>query len=261
MSANAVMFSDEFAASVMFSDLDAIWDVICKIMVLSANEVFKKKWFKSFDDVFTKESSRYQKLELLVSKIVKALCKESVVNFESFIKCWVFLDSIGTLVIQNIVNSGADSNYVCSALCGTRKAYCASKLTESCRAKEATIRAAIDKRMESFKINKGHTIKSVLEHPFCKMVLDHLVVDNELVLEPILVKSKINVIMEDWTRKCRVVDDVSGDWCRQYQLLEHVFNEAFSDVMCLIEFDELFGVVFSLPDGKAAGLSGISNEF
>ncbi|KAG9307732.1 hypothetical protein G9A89_023297 [Geosiphon pyriformis] len=227
MLANTVMFSDEFAVSVKFSDLDVMWDVVRKVMVLLANEVFKKRWFKDFDDVFTKKSSRYHKLELLVSKIVKALYEESAVNFESLIKCWVSLNSVRTSAVQNIVNSGASSSQICSAFCGARKAYHASKLAESCRAKKATIRAAIDKRMKNFKVNKSHTIRSVLEHPFHKVVLDYLVVDNELVLKPNLVKSK------------------------------YVFDKAFSGVMCSIEFDELFGVVSFLPNGKAAGLLGL----
>ncbi|KAG9292088.1 hypothetical protein G9A89_017988 [Geosiphon pyriformis] len=210
MSANAVMFSDKFAVS-----------------------MFKKKWFKSFDDVFTKESSRYHKLELLISKIVKALCKKSVVNFESLMKCWVYLDSVGALAIQNIVNSGAGYSQIHSALCSARKAYHTSKLAESCRAKKATIRAAIDKRMESFKVHKGYTIRSVLECSFRKVVLDHLVVDNELVLEFNLVKSKVN----------------------------YVFDEAFLGVMCSIKFNKLFGVVSFLSNGKAVGLSCILNKF
>ncbi|KAG9298015.1 hypothetical protein G9A89_018843 [Geosiphon pyriformis] len=207
---NAVMFSDKFAASVKFSDLDAI-----------------------FDNVFTKKSSKYHKLELLVSKIVKASHEKSVVNFESLMKYWVSLDSIRASVVQNIVDSGASSGQVCSAHCGAKKAYHTSKLAKSCRTKEATIKATIDKRMKSFEINKSHTIRSVLEHLFHKVVLNHLVVNNKLVLKPNLVKSK----------------------CHQYQPLEYIFNEAFLGVMCSIKFNELFGVVFSLPDDKAAGLS------
>ncbi|KAG9305025.1 hypothetical protein G9A89_007428 [Geosiphon pyriformis] len=43
--------------------------------------------------------------------------------------------------------------------------------------------------------------------------------------------------------------------------LEYIFNGAFSDVMCLIEFDEMSAVVLDLPNRKAAGLFGIPNEF
>ncbi|KAG9302715.1 hypothetical protein G9A89_005189 [Geosiphon pyriformis] len=112
-------------------------------------------------------------------------------------------------------------------------------LIEFLRAKEANIRSAIDKRMESFETNKGHTIRSVLEHSFHKMVLNHLVVNNELVLEPDLVKSKVDTIMESWTRKHQTVPNVS----------------TFSGVMCSIGFDKFFGVVSNLPNGKTAGLS------
>ncbi|KAG9287732.1 hypothetical protein G9A89_004135 [Geosiphon pyriformis] len=238
--ANAAMFSDKFATS---------------IMVLSAGGTFKKKWFKDFDRVFFKEFSKFHKLELLVSKIIKALCKEDVVGFASFMDSWASLDSVKALIIRDLMDSGMASGHVFSAFSSAWKLYRASKLVESQNAKETNIRSAIDKRMESFEVNKDHTIRSVLEHPFRKVVLDHLVVDSELVLELDQVKSKVDVIMEGWTKKCQVVDNMSSEWCRQYWPLEYVFDEAFLEVMCLIGFAELFGVVFVLPDGKAASLS------
>ncbi|KAG9291093.1 hypothetical protein G9A89_012965 [Geosiphon pyriformis] len=241
--ANAAMFSDEFVTSVKFSDLDVMWDIIREVMVFSA-------------DVFSKESSKFHKLELLVFKIIKASHKENVVGFASFMDCWASLDSIKALFVQDLMDSG----HILSALSSTQKSYRVSKLIESQNAKEANIKSAIDRRMESFEVNKDHTIRSVLEHSFCKVVLDHLVVDSELVLEPDQVISKVDVIMEGWTRKRRVVNDMLSKWCCQYWPLEYVFDEAFSEVMCLIGFDEFFGVVSILPDGKAAGLSGISNE-
>ncbi|KAG9290082.1 hypothetical protein G9A89_010388 [Geosiphon pyriformis] len=226
------------------------WKFDFKIMVLLANKVFKKKWFKGFDNVFTKESLRFHKLKLL----------ECITNFEFLMEHWISLDNVRALVVQNIVDSGAGSVCVCSALFAARRSYHASKLAESLRAKKANIRSAIDKRIESFEVNKGHMIKSVLKCLFCKVVFDYLVVDNNLILEPNLVKFKVDVIMEGWTRKHQVINDVSGNWSCQYQSLEYVFNEAFSSVMCSIGFDELFGVISHLPDGKAAGLLGISNE-
>ncbi|KAG9290770.1 hypothetical protein G9A89_011733 [Geosiphon pyriformis] len=182
------MFSNEFTAIVKFSDLDVMWD--------------------------------FHKLELLVSKIVKAFCESNVVSFVSFMMCWDSLD--------NFINSGLTSNYVHSVLSGIRKSYHASKLAEFLATKKATIRAAINKRIESFEMNKGHTIRSVLECPFRKVVLDHLVVDDELILKSSLVKSKVDIIMEGWTRKC-----------------------AFSGVMHSVKFSELLNVISDLPNGKA----------
>ncbi|KAG9305778.1 hypothetical protein G9A89_001066 [Geosiphon pyriformis] len=227
---NVAMFLDEFAASVRFSDLDAMWRIVSKIMVFLANKVFKKKWFKDFNKVFFKESSRFYKLELLVSKIIRVSCEGNVVNFVSFIKCRTFLNSVKASVIQDLVNSGVDSGHVHFVLSSARKSYHAFKLVESQIAKETNIRSTINKRIESFEINKSHTIRSVLEHPFCKMVLNHLVINNELILEPDLVKTK------------------------------YVFDEAFSGVISQIGYNKLFGVVFVIPDGKAAGLLDISNK-
>ncbi|KAG9286348.1 hypothetical protein G9A89_014514 [Geosiphon pyriformis] len=167
--ANVSMFSDVFVAAGKFLDLDAMWDIIRKIMILSANGTFKKKWFKDFDSVFNKVFSRFHKLELLVSKLVKAFRLTSR-------------------------ESGFDD--IRSKLAKARKSYCFSKMLESKCAKESHIRQAIKSRMESFELNKSHTIRSVLKYSFHKIVLDYLVVDDKLVLEPELVKSKVDGIME-----------------------------------------------------------------
>ncbi|KAG9297570.1 hypothetical protein G9A89_007645 [Geosiphon pyriformis] len=242
--ANAVMFLDEFVAAKQFFDLDAIWDIVCKIMVLLAGKTFKKKWFKSFNCVFNKVSSRFHKLELLVSKLVKTSR----------------LDSVGTLPMKSLFLSGTSFDAIRSGLAKVRKSYCSSKLLESKHAEESSIRRAIERRIESFEIDKGHTIRSVLECPFCKVVLDHLVNSGELVLESELVKSKVDGIMEGWTRKHKVASNISGDWARQFWPLDHVFNGAFSDVIYLIGYKEMFGVILNLPNRKVAGLSGITNE-
>ncbi|KAG9289139.1 hypothetical protein G9A89_022448 [Geosiphon pyriformis] len=215
--ANAVMFSDTFGFA-----------------------------FKGFDGVFTKESSRFHKLKLLISRLVKALC---------LISCCDFVVLLGILFFL-----GFNFNLICSALAKVRKLYHATKLLESKCVEESYIKQIIARRMESFELNKGHTIRSVLEHPFCKVVLDHLVVGDELILEPDLVKSKVDKIMEGWTRKREVVTDLSANWVCQFQPLDYVFNGAFSGIMCSISFDEMFAIVKNLPDRKAVGLFGISNE-
>ncbi|KAG9297604.1 hypothetical protein G9A89_007679 [Geosiphon pyriformis] len=89
---------------------------------------------------------------------------------------------------------------------------------------------ALHRRIESFELNKSYTIRSVLEHLFHKVVLDYLAVNGKLILDPNLIKAK------------------------------YVFDDAFSDVMYLIGFDEMIGVISNLFDGKVAGLFNISNE-
>ncbi|KAG9286563.1 hypothetical protein G9A89_014729 [Geosiphon pyriformis] len=213
-------------------------DVVHKIIVFSADEVFKKKWFKDYDSVFTKESSKFHKLELLISKLVKAswlICHD---EFISLLDVWGSLDNDNAPVVKFLFLSGSPLDTVWLALSKIRKTYRSLKMAESRSVEEIQIKLAIKKRMESFKLNKSYTIWSVLEHPFHKVVLDHLVVDDELILEPGPVKSRH----------------------RQYRPLDYIFDEAFSGVMQPIEFLELFGMVFDLPIGKAAGFSDISNK-
>ncbi|KAG9296581.1 hypothetical protein G9A89_015173 [Geosiphon pyriformis] len=112
---------------------------------------------------------------------------------------------------------------------------------ETKAAKTATIRHVIDKRIENFCMNKDCMIRSILDKPFYKVVLDYLVVDNKLVLNPSDVKSK--------TRKWSVFTPFSVPWARQYVSLQYVDDNTFSDIIDVISFN-----------GKTAGFSGIPNE-
>ncbi|KAG9306273.1 hypothetical protein G9A89_016177 [Geosiphon pyriformis] len=173
---------------------------------------------------------------------------------------WGELNANSVSVVKSLFLLGFNFDTICLALAKMKKSYCSSKLLESRHTEEACIKVAINKRIESFESDKGYIIKSVLECSFHKVVLDHLVVNNKLVLEPSLVKFRVDEIMKDWTRKCRVVSDISNVWSYQYQSLEYVFDDVFSDMICSVGFDELFSVISDLPKGKAAGLFGILNE-
>ncbi|KAG9292065.1 hypothetical protein G9A89_017965 [Geosiphon pyriformis] len=167
LTANASVFLDEFAVAKECSDLDSMWDVIHRIM-----------------------------LELLVSKLVRASCLASGDAFASLLEVWDKLDPVGALATKLVFLSGANFDAVRSVLAKARKSYHSFKLLESKHAEESQIRQAITRCMESFVLDKGYTIRSMLEHLFHKVVLDHLVVSDELVLEPELVKSRVDMVME-----------------------------------------------------------------
>ncbi|KAG9291642.1 hypothetical protein G9A89_022061 [Geosiphon pyriformis] len=243
---NADVFLSMFKVAERSLDLDAI--------------TFKKKWFKDYNSVFTKVSSKFHKLELLVFRLVKASHLVSSDDFVSLLGTWDGLDPGGAAEVKSLFLSDFTFDAVCSGLVRVWKFYHSFKFLEFKCAEKSCIRQVIANKMESFELDKGYTIRSVLKCPFCKVVLDHLIVDNELVLEPNLVKSKVDKIIKSWTRKCRVVLDISDDWICQYQPLDYVFDGAFSGVICPIGFDKLFVVISDLSDGKAVGLSGISNE-
>ncbi|KAG9296035.1 hypothetical protein G9A89_011887 [Geosiphon pyriformis] len=217
--ANTVMFPDEFAAAVKFLDLDIMWDVVHKMMCLLANKVFKKKWFMGYNSVFTKKSSKFHKLEVLVSRIVKASHEGVSGVFKFLMGHWKSLNIDKTLPVRALLDSGVDFDH----------------LAKSLWTEKSKIRSVVNKQIENFVVDKGYIIRSMLEHPFRKMVLDHLMVENELILKSNLVKAKVDP-------------------------LNYVFDDAFLSMMCLVGFDELLGVISDLPDGKATGLSGISNK-
>ncbi|KAG9303343.1 hypothetical protein G9A89_013669 [Geosiphon pyriformis] len=166
-------------------------------MCFSVNEVLKKKWFKDYDGVFTKHSFRFHKLELLVSKLVKAFHSVDCDEFVLLLDTWESLDSANAAVVRSLFFSKSPFNDIHLALSKARKSYHALKLSEAKHTEASQIKSAIDKRIENFESNKGHTIRSVLEKSFRKVVLDHLVIGNELYLEPGPVKTKMDEIMEE----------------------------------------------------------------
>ncbi|KAG9306156.1 hypothetical protein G9A89_016060 [Geosiphon pyriformis] len=250
IAANAAVFLNEFVLAERFLNLDTMWDIVHKVMAFSANRTFKKKWFKDYNRIFIKESLKFYRLEILVSKIVKASHEIDLDQFIFLLKHWVSFDSVKASIVGDLVHSSANLNCVYLALCDARKFYHVSKLAELLWAKKLNIRLAVEKRMESFVVDKGHTIHSVLEHPFYKMVLDHLVSNGNLILDLVEIKEKVDKIMEGWTRK---------KVC-QYLPLDYIDNSAFSGVMDAIGYNELLYMVKNLLDNKAANLSSIMNK-
>ncbi|KAG9296571.1 hypothetical protein G9A89_015163 [Geosiphon pyriformis] len=95
------------------------------------------------------------------SNFREAMAVNTVMFSKEFITFKKFLDLnaiVKTLVIQNLVDSGVNLDYVYSVLCGLRKMYYVSKLAELLRAKKIGIKSAIDKQIVSFVVNKDYTI-------------------------------------------------------------------------------------------------------
>ncbi|KAG9286499.1 hypothetical protein G9A89_014665 [Geosiphon pyriformis] len=122
---------------------NAKWDEFKEAMAANAamlsdiNKIFRKKWSKDYNGVFTKESSKFHKLELLVTKIAKIFHKKDVNKFVLLMEHWDSLNNIKALIVQKIVNSGADFDCVHSALFNVQKTYHVSKLVKSLRAEES----------------------------------------------------------------------------------------------------------------------------
>ncbi|KAG9287892.1 hypothetical protein G9A89_017487 [Geosiphon pyriformis] len=201
-------FNTDYRAVYVSMDLDGLLDTrlssICKqankdCWKFNVKDVNKLRWAEFRDGMAANASmfsDVFHKLELLVSKLVKASCLTSGGNFALLLDTWDKLNSAGASLVKSLFLLVSGFDGIHSELAKTRKSYHSSKMLESKRAEKSHIRQIIEYRMESFELNKGHTIRSVLECLFCKIVLNHLVMDDELVLESELVKSKVDEIME-----------------------------------------------------------------
>ncbi|KAG9284359.1 hypothetical protein G9A89_023616 [Geosiphon pyriformis] len=210
--------------------------------------------------VKTATSSRFHRLEILVAKILDAYKTGNMVRFQFLVDKWVDLDFDQTVIFKSSLGNGYDRVLVKQSLASFRKLYRSCKFLESKTFEDLRIQTAIEKCIEAFVDNKDQMIRNVLEKPFRKVMLDHLVDNGDLILEPDLVKSRVDLIMENWTRKRAVKLSMPSQWQEQFSPLNYVDNGAFSGVMEQIDFGEFLLMVKNLPDGKAAGLSSISNE-
>ncbi|KAG9306677.1 hypothetical protein G9A89_004224 [Geosiphon pyriformis] len=197
---------------------------------------------------------------LLVAKIVKRLESDDAFRFDYLVEKWSTLDADKAFVLRNMVHADQKIMNILKYLSIVRKEYRKSKIYELKLAQEAFIRAAIEKCMGKLCSDKDSMIRNVLDRSFQKVVLDHLVVDDELVLDSDRLKLNIDRIMEDWTRKRVVFSALSDLWAHQYAPLDYVRDNAFFGVMDAINMSELFVIVGGLSNGKAAGLSGILNK-
>ncbi|KAG9297867.1 hypothetical protein G9A89_006808 [Geosiphon pyriformis] len=162
----------------------------------AVDTVFSRIWFSKYDCLRNKQSSKFFKLELLVAKIVKCWNSGDLLNFNRLIKVWLAINVVKASKVDGMVLNGISLMKLIKHLLVIRKEYCKSKYYEFKVAKNTAIRKAIDHYMENFCFDKEKMIKNILERLFCKVVLDYLVVDNELVIESNEVKLKVDRIME-----------------------------------------------------------------
>ncbi|KAG9299727.1 hypothetical protein G9A89_013087 [Geosiphon pyriformis] len=229
-SAKLLSLGEMFSGAKIHGNVDAMWAVLVGAVVDFADVTFLKHWFSEFKCSKNIHSSRFFGLEMLVAKIVKKFCSSDLPDTNRL-----------TCAFKNLVDSEVKSDVVVRHLSLVCRDYRRSKMFKSRLAEEVSVRKAIEKRMNNFCSDKGSMIRSVLERLFYKVVLDYLVVDDNLVL-----LSGESVLPDLWTR--------------QYAPLDYVWNNTFSGIMYTISMGELLSVVGGLPDSKAAGLSGISNE-
>ncbi|KAG9301760.1 hypothetical protein G9A89_003307 [Geosiphon pyriformis] len=266
---NVLMLSAPLFSAVVSNISEEVWKKFGNLSLAAALTAANDfKYYKNEGDineidgglVKSAVSSKFHKLELLVAKILKAYKSKNLRKFQALVNKWVDLDFDQAIEFKRSLDNGCNKVMVKQLLAYFRKLYRSCKFLNSKTTENFQIRAVIAKCIEAFVNNKSQIIRSVLEKPFRKVMLDYLINNSDLVLKPDLVKDKVNSIIENWTRKHTVKSSVPSYWQRQFAPLNYVNNSAFSGMIEHIDFNEFLSVIKNLPDGKAAGLSGISNE-
>ncbi|KAG9300597.1 hypothetical protein G9A89_005197 [Geosiphon pyriformis] len=220
-SAKLLLLGNVFSGAEAHSNVNVMWVMLQETVLGSADEMFSRHWFNKVRCLKNKHSSKFFGLELLVAKIVKKFCSGGLSDVDLLVNKWLTLDNAKACAFRNLVSLGVKSDVIVKHLLLVHKDYRRAKMFESKFAEKTFIRKAIDRCMENFCSDKGSIIRSVLNRPFHKVVLNYLVVDDDLVLKPNEVK----------------------------------VNDVFSGVMCEVDMGKLLFVVSGLSDGKTAGFS------
>ncbi|KAG9300162.1 hypothetical protein G9A89_010572 [Geosiphon pyriformis] len=144
-----------------------------------------------------KHSFKFFGLELLVVKIVKAFHSNDLPEVDYLVNKWSTLNNAKTHAFGMLFCLDVKSEIIIKHLSLVHRDYKRSKMFKLKLAEEASIRKVIERHMENFCSDKDSMIRNVLEKLFYKVVLDYLVVDNELILEPKEVKLGVDKIMEE----------------------------------------------------------------
>ncbi|KAG9296572.1 hypothetical protein G9A89_015164 [Geosiphon pyriformis] len=178
------------------NDLNIMWKILEEAVVQTVNVVFSKIWYNKYNCSRNKQSSKFFKLELLIAKIVKYQNSGNLLNFDHFVKVWLDINKVKVFMVVGLILDGASLIDLIKHLLVVRKRYRKFKYCEFKIAEDIAIKKIIDHCIKNFCSNKKWIIRSILECPFCKVVLDHLVVDDVLVVEPNEIKLKIDKIMK-----------------------------------------------------------------
>jgi hypothetical protein len=127
-----------------------------------------------------------------------------------------------------------------------------------------TLKFYINKRCDDLITNQKGMISSILERKHRKIVLDRVLVEKngmkELIVDPEQIDEHINEHFQKVAGGINELKVLNNTWKRQYTPKENISERWYDSVMSPPTFDEWKRVLLDLPNGKAAGPSGISNE-
>ena len=137
---------------------------------------------------------------------------------------------------------------------------------EEVKFRNDSIKHYVNKRCDNYIDNQKSMIDSILSRKRRVITLDRILVqdpltaETTLITDPEQIKSQTNQHFQTVAGGRHQPKQLNPRWTRQYTPLSGIKDEWYSTLMSSPTRDEWQSVINSLPNGKAAGPSGVSNE-
>jgi len=138
-------------------------------------------------------------------------------------------------------------------------------LSEEKLHREKEIKKYVQKRCEMIVDEQKKMLRSLLERPFNKVVLDRILIkendEYELISEPNEVLSKTNKhFKEQFRRRNPRLDLLNEEWRSIYQPLSGIQEEWYEPVLLPVELEEWLLMLNEVRTNSAPGVSNITYE-
>jgi len=132
--------------------------------------------------------------------------------------------------------------------------------------KELAIKQCIDQRCDNLSTNPSKMIDSILNRKKRSIIMDRLLIDipnsndKYFSIDPIEIKNAAINHFQNYALPTEAERPLNNRWTIQYQPQDHIDPNVYTNLMQPPTYDEWISTLHGLPNNKAAGPSGISNE-
>jgi endonuclease/exonuclease/phosphatase family metal-dependent hydrolase len=130
--------------------------------------------------------------------------------------------------------------------------------------KNQQIKEYVRKRCEDFKDNPSHMINSLIDCQKRKIVIDRVLINNknnqELLVDPVQIKEATVHHFQTCAGGTNIRKEIPQQWQQQYSPKSNINPDIYNTLMDPPSLNEWYNIIKNLPNDKAAGPSGITNE-
>ena len=122
------------------------------------------------------------------------------------------------------------------------------------------IKKFIQKKADDFNGNQSVMIDSLLNRPRRKIVIDRVLSNDDLIIEPQEIKEVVNKHFQTCAGGVHHEERIPPNWLPRYAPIDQIDETWYNSLLTPPTFDEWMTHVRDSPNNKAAGTSGISYE-